>query len=95
LRRVEDIEFSTNLPVIPGSNNSITFSESKYPPIDSLNLSVRAFNALKTIRVNTIEDLLNLDLDNLSKHSLLVMRARDELKETVDKLKRKLITGSL
>ena len=45
--------------------NGLDANNSRGLPIDALNLSVRAQNALKNSEIQTIDDLLKLNQDNL------------------------------
>lgn len=77
LRKVEDIEVLFN--VSKANNNAAAKRQ-----IEDLNLSVRAFNALKALRINNVNDLLALDTDKLD---LIGFRSKEEIKNMIESLK--------
>ena len=64
LRKVEDTEylhFNNTL-----HNNDVVRNNVKQVPIEAMDISVRAFKALKSLNLNTVDDLLMLDLSTLN-----------------------------
>jgi hypothetical protein len=55
-------------------------------PIEELNLSVRAYNCLKSVQVNSVSDLLDLSYEDLLEIKNFGSKSADDVLDTLERL---------
>jgi len=72
------------LPHPLSTNNNFEVTNETNPPIENLNLSIRAYNCLKKAKINTLDDLIKSSADFLLRHRNFGTKTMNEIESILE-----------